>query len=50
MFLVGSSYWNLAYWNAIVEVEKIKNIENMKDLEQNMACILKKYIVTETLR
>lgn len=43
MLLVGSSYWNMVYGNAIGEVEQDKEgIENMKNLGQNMAWILKK--------
>lgn len=43
MFLVGSSYWNMVYGNAIGEVEHDQEgIENMKNLGQNMAWILKK--------
>lgn len=43
MFLVGSSYWNMAYGNAIGEVEQDQEgIDNMKNLGQNMAWILKK--------
>lgn len=43
MFLVGSSYWNMAYGNAIGEVEQDQEgINNMKNLGQNMAWILKK--------
>ncbi|MCQ1535669.1 flavodoxin family protein [Methanosarcina sp. KYL-1] len=43
MFLVGSSYWNMAYGNAIGEVENDREgIENMENLGQNMAWILKK--------
>lgn len=43
IFLVGSSYWNMAYGNAIGEVENDQEgIENMKNLGQNMAWILKK--------
>lgn len=43
MYLVGSSYWNMVYGNAIGEVENDhEGIENMKNLGQNMAWILKK--------
>lgn len=43
MFLVGSSYWNMAYGNAIGEVEQDQEgINNMKNLGQNIAWILKK--------
>jgi multimeric flavodoxin WrbA len=43
MFLVGSSYWNMAYGNAIGEVEQDQEgIDNMKNLGQNMAWILNK--------
>lgn len=43
MFLVGSSYWNMVYGNAIGEVEQDQEgIDNMKNLGQNMAWILKK--------
>jgi len=43
MFLVGSSYWNMVYGNAIGEVEQDQEgIENMKNLGQNMAWLLKK--------
>lgn len=43
MILTGSSYWNMVYGNAIGEVEQDKEgIENLKNLGQNMAWILKK--------
>jgi len=43
MLLVGSSYWNMVYGNAIGEVEQDQEgIENMRNLGQNMAWILKK--------
>lgn len=43
MFLVGSSYWNMVYGNAIGEVKQDQEcIDNMKNLGQNMAWILKK--------
>lgn len=43
MFLVGSSYWNMAYGNLAGEVEQDQEgMENMKNLGQNMAWILKK--------
>ncbi len=43
MILAGSSYWNMVYGNAIGEVEQDKEgIDNMKNLGQNMAWILKK--------
>ncbi|WP_440945092.1 flavodoxin family protein [Methanosarcina sp. T3] len=43
MFLAGSSYWNMVYGNAIGEVEQDQEgIENMKNLGQNMAWLLKK--------
>ena len=43
MFLVGSSYWNMAYGNTIGEVEQDQEgINNMKNLGRNMAWILKK--------
>jgi multimeric flavodoxin WrbA len=43
MFLVESSYWNMAYGNAIGEVEQDQEgLDNMKNLGQNMAWILKK--------
>jgi multimeric flavodoxin WrbA len=43
MFLVGSNYWNMVYGNAIGEVEHDREgIENMKNIGQNMAWILKK--------
>jgi len=43
MFLVGSSYWNMVYGNAIGEIEHDREgIENMKNIGQNMAWILKK--------
>jgi multimeric flavodoxin WrbA len=43
MFLVGSNYWNMVYGNAIGEVEHdLEGIENMKNIGQNMAWILKK--------
>ncbi|WP_410510145.1 flavodoxin family protein [Methanosarcina hadiensis] len=43
MILAGSSYWNMVYGNAIGEVEQDhEGIENMKNLGQNMAWILKR--------
>lgn len=43
MLLVGSSYWNMVCGNNIGEVElDQEGIENMKNLGQNMAWILKK--------
>ena len=43
MFLVGSTYWNMVYGNAIGEVEQdAEGMANMKNLGQNMAWLLKK--------
>ena len=43
MFLVGSSYWNMGYGNAPGEVlQDAEGIENMKNLGQNMAWLLKR--------
>jgi multimeric flavodoxin WrbA len=43
MFLVGSTYWNMVYGNAVGEVEgDQEGMENMKNLGQNMAWLLKK--------
>lgn len=43
MFLVGSTYWNMVYGRDIGEVEKdLEGMENMKNLGQNMAWLLKK--------
>lgn len=43
MFLVGSTYWNMVYGNAVGEVElDQEGIDNMKNLGQNMAWLLKK--------
>lgn len=43
MFLVGSTYWNMVYGRNIGEVEKDdEGMENMRNLGQNMALLLKK--------
>jgi multimeric flavodoxin WrbA len=43
MFLVGSTYWNMAYGRDIGEVEQDQEgIANMQNLGQNMAWLLKK--------
>jgi multimeric flavodoxin WrbA len=43
MFLVGSTYWNMVYGKDIGEVEQDQEgMDNMKNLGQNMAWILKK--------
>jgi len=43
MFLVGSTYWNMVYGRNIGEVEKDQEgMDNMKNLGQNMAWLLKK--------
>lgn len=43
MILVGSSYWNMVYGNAIGEVkEDQEGMSNMKNLGENMAWVLKK--------
>ncbi|MCC5468432.1 flavodoxin family protein [Pelosinus baikalensis] len=43
MFLVGSTYWNMAYGNSIGEVEQDQEgIANMKNIGENMAWLLKK--------
>jgi len=43
MFLVGSTYWNMVYGNAIAEVEQDQEgMENMKNIGENMAWLLKK--------
>lgn len=42
MFIVGSSYWNMAYGRFPAEVEQDEEgIETMKNLGQNMAYLLK---------
>lgn len=42
MFVVGSSYWNMAYGQLPGDVEKdIEGLSNMENLGQNMAWILK---------
>ena len=49
MILAGSSYWKMVYGNAIGGVEQDEeDIENMKNPGQNMAWILKKFIIVET--
>ena len=43
MFLVGSTYWNMAYGREIGEVERDQEgMQNMKNLGQNMAWLLEK--------
>ena len=43
MFLVGSTYWNMGYGNAIGEVEQDQEgMANMKNIGENMAWLLKK--------
>jgi multimeric flavodoxin WrbA len=43
MFLVGSSYWNMGYGKDIGDVESdIEGMNNMKNIGENMAWILKK--------
>ena len=43
MIVVGSTYWNMVYSQLSREVESdLEGIENMKNIGQNMACILKK--------
>lgn len=43
MFLVGSTYWNMGYGMNIGEVEQdAEGMNNMKNLGQNMAWLLKK--------
>ena len=43
MFLVGSTYWNMAYGRNIGEVEQDQEgMDNMKNLGQNMAWLLRK--------
>lgn len=43
MVLVGSTYWNMVYGNAVGEVEQDREgMGNMKNLGQNMAWLLKK--------
>lgn len=43
MIVVGSTYWNMVYSQLSREAEMdLEGIENMKNIGQNMACILKK--------
>lgn len=43
MFLVGSTYWNMAYGRNVGEVERDEEgMENMSNLGQNMAWLLEK--------
>ncbi|WP_094607292.1 2-amino-4-deoxychorismate dehydrogenase [Sporomusa silvacetica DSM 10669] len=43
MFLVGSTYWNMAYGREIGEVENdMEGMSNMKNIGENMAWLLKK--------
>ena len=45
VFLIGSTYWNMVYGNAIEEVLNDKEgIENMKNIGQNMAWLLKQLV------
>lgn len=42
MFVAGSAYWNMAYGQMPGDVLKDQEgLENMKNLGQNMACLLK---------
>jgi multimeric flavodoxin WrbA len=42
-FMVGASYWNMAYGLKIGDVNKDEEgLQNMKTLGENMACLLKK--------
>lgn len=43
MIVVGSTYWNMVYSQLSREAEMdLEGIENIKNIGQNMACILKK--------
>lgn len=43
MIVVGSTYWNMVYSQLSREAEMdLEGIENMKNIGQNIACILKK--------
>jgi multimeric flavodoxin WrbA len=43
MFLVGSTYWNMAYGNAAGEAEAdTEGMENMRNLGENMAWLIKR--------
>ena len=43
MFLVGSTYWNIVYGREVGDVEKDdEGMDNMRNLGQNMAYLLKK--------
>ena len=42
MYVVGSTYWNMAYGQMSGDVEKDQEgLENMKNLGQNMAVLLR---------
>lgn len=43
MIVVGSTYWNMVYSQLSREAEMdLEGIENIKNIGQNMTCILKK--------